>query len=85
MGEGGAEGDGVLRYRQLVDELREGRRLPGWKAFDDRPLLEQLEDLWEQLSDEDQLLANQEGWRAWPDRYDARMAEAARCSKKVPT
>jgi len=60
------------RYLQLVDELREMRRgdVPEPEL---RPILETLEDLFPQLTDNEQATANSEGWRGWPDQFDNHM------------
>jgi hypothetical protein len=60
-------------YLHLVVALRESRRSPRWKPEDDRPILARLEDLYATLSDTDQDRVEAEGWRAWPEEYDARM------------
>ena len=57
--------------RELVDQLREQRRLPGSTAEGGRPILEELEDLWELMTDEEHEELEREGWRAWPDLFDA--------------
>ena len=60
-------------YNRIVDALRERRRDPSWNPYNDRPVLEQLESLYDMLSPEEQSTANLQGWRGWPDLYDARM------------
>ena len=55
------------QYLRFVDELRESRKAPTWKAQDDRPILAKMEDLYMTLSDEDQEKVEAESRRAWPD------------------
>ncbi|MBX3270401.1 MAG: hypothetical protein KF729_09085 [Sandaracinaceae bacterium] len=62
----------IKRYFALVDIMREQRRSPSWKAEDDRVILGQLEDWYAELDDADRALVEAAGWRAWPDRFDAR-------------
>jgi len=59
-------------YQQLVDDLREARRQPGWKPEDDRAALGSLEDLYETLTDEEREVVERESERSWPDLWDAR-------------
>ncbi|MDP3220425.1 MAG: hypothetical protein Q8S73_40400 [Deltaproteobacteria bacterium] len=63
------------KYLELVGVLRDARRSPSWAAPDDREILGVLEDLFDQLTPEEQDRANGEGWRGWPDLYDAYMEE----------
>jgi hypothetical protein len=60
------------RYLKLVDSLREMRR-DGAPEPELRPILGDLEDLFAELSPEEQDTANTEGWRGWPDQYDDHM------------
>ncbi len=62
----------IETYLRLVDLLRESRRPRSWKPEQDRLLLSHLEDLYEKLDDAEQHLVEAEGWRGWPDQYDAR-------------
>lgn len=60
------------RFRELTTELRKGRR----DARDrDRHLLDELAGLIDSMEDHEQEIANAEGWRGWPDLYDARMCK----------
>ena len=63
-------------YQQLIDDLRDNRRQPGYTAEDDRELLAKLEDFYEMLTDEERSVVESEGWRSWPDLYDARPGDA---------
>lgn len=67
----------IDQYLRLVDLLRESRRSKSWRPEDDRPLLAHLEDLYEKLGDAEQDRVEAEGWRAWPEQYDARMRAPA--------
>jgi len=62
-------------YLRLVDALREARRVEQEQLDQarEREVLGRLTDLFEQLSEDEQDLANAEGWRSWPDLYDARV------------
>lgn len=60
------------QYCSLVDQLRELRRARTSEGAM-RAILENLEDLFPMLAEGEQDVANQEGWRGWPDLYDARM------------
>ena len=60
-------------YWTLLDALRAQRRILGWKAADDRPLLERIDEVFETLDDDAQGLARAGSWRGWPDRFEARM------------
>lgn len=60
------------RYNQIVDELREARRMPERPIGSDRERLAMLGVLFEMLTPERQEIANAEGWRSWPDEYDRR-------------
>lgn len=60
-------------YFALVDILRESRRAPGWRSEDDRPLLDQLADAYEQLTPADRDSVEVVGWRAWSDQFDAKL------------
>ena len=62
---------GLALYWDLVDRLREQRRLPGHKPEHDRPILDQIEDVYDTLSDADQEQAKRGTWRGWPDLFDA--------------
>ena len=62
-------------YIKIVDALRARRAKPDWVAEDDRANLALLEDLFGELTPEEQQQANEEGWRSWPDLYDAYMEE----------
>jgi hypothetical protein len=64
-------------YLRMVDLLRESRRSKSWRPEHDRPLLAHLEDLYEKLDDPEQNRVESEGWRAWPEQYDARMRALA--------
>ena len=63
----------LILFLTLVDALREARRVSGHDASDDRPLLDQLAELVDAMDEKDQDYANGEGWRGWPDLFDARM------------
>jgi hypothetical protein len=60
-------------YLKLVDGLRARRADVGWEPEDDRAELLVLAELFEKLSPPEQRIANAEGWRSWPDLYDAHM------------
>jgi hypothetical protein len=60
------------QYCSLVDQLRELRRGRTSEGAL-RAILQNLEDLFPTLAQGEQDVANQEGWRGWPDLYDARM------------
>lgn len=62
--------DAAETYDRVVVSLRERRRAPGWKAEEDRPLLESLERLYDGLTPQEQASADQGGWKGWPDLYD---------------
>ena len=62
-------------YLRIIDGLRERRSRKEWQPGEDRDELAALEDLFERLTPEEQKLANSEGWRSWPDLYDAHMEE----------
>jgi hypothetical protein len=64
-------------YLRMVDLLRESRRSKSWQPEHDRPLLAHLEDLYEKLDDAEQNRVEAEGWRGWPEQYDARMRALA--------
>ena len=59
------------KYLRLVDVLRESRRSEEWKPENDRPLLARLEDLYSALAEDEQSQVESQGWRAWPEDYDA--------------
>ena len=75
--------DAYRRYLQLVDELREMRRA-GVAGPELRPILEALEDLFPECSDEEQETANTEGWRGWPDRFDDHMDSVVEVDPEDP-
>ena len=62
-------------YLKLIDALRTRRSGPDWKSEDDRGDLATLEDLFERLSEDEQRVADAEGWRSWPDLYDQHMEQ----------
>lgn len=64
-------------YRDLVDELRASRRVVGWQPKDDRGVLARLEDLFYELTPEEQKTVIEESWRGWPDLHDARLFTSA--------
>lgn len=64
-------------YQRLLDDLREARRQPGWKAEDDRPALASLEDLYEMLTDEERGVVERESERSWPDLWDAHQSSSS--------
>jgi hypothetical protein len=59
-------------YQQILDDLREARRKPGWKPEHDREALASLEDLYEALTDEERNVVESESHRSWPDLWDRR-------------
>jgi len=65
--------DKLIEFRQLVDTLRESRREKSKKADEYRLILGQIEDLVDSMNDDEQEIANSEGWRGWPDLYDERL------------
>ena len=67
--------DRLEEFRVLVDALREARRLPSRKALEDRPLLDKVALLADAMDDDQREIADREGWRGWPDLYDARMKQ----------
>lgn len=62
----------LTTYQQIVDDLREARRQPGWKPEDDRSALARLEDLYESFTDEERSVVENESDRSWPDLWDGR-------------
>jgi hypothetical protein len=56
-------------YQQILDDLREARRKPGWKPEDDREALASLDDLYEALTDEERDVVESESHRSWPDLW----------------
>jgi hypothetical protein len=72
--------------RGLVGQLREGRRANNQGIKEERLLLEQIGELVEKLEEEDEdqwEIINNEGWRGWPDLYDAHMAKLMQDGKIV--
>ena len=61
-----------LMYDTLVVSLREYRRAGG-NLETQREILENLEYLYPKLSFQEQAEVNNEGWKGWPDQYDAKM------------
>lgn len=61
--------------RVEIDRLREDRRRRGRDPLADRPFIERIDAMFDGLSDDDYAVVNGEGWRGWPDLYDARMAQ----------
>ena len=62
-------------YLKIVDALRAKRAKHDWVAEDDRSDLALLADLFGDLTPAEREQANEEGWRSWPDLYDAYMEE----------
>lgn len=75
--------DAYRQYLQLVNELRDMRR-SGTGERELRPILEALEDLFHELGEDEQETANAEGWRGWPDEYDARMEQLVEIDPEDP-
>lgn len=65
--------DRLEEFRVLVDALREARRLPSRELLEDRPILDRVALLVDAMNDEEREISDGEGWRGWPDLYDARM------------
>ena len=65
--------DKLDQFRQLTDQLREARRNIEHCPVDERILLGNLADIFNEMNDDDQMRANVEWWRGWPDLYDERM------------
>ena len=65
------------KFRSLVDGLREARRVSIRKGqhFYDTVLLNDINVLVDEMDDDEQEIANNEGWRGWPDLYDAHMSQ----------
>lgn len=63
----------VVEFLAELDRLRQDRRLRGSNAELDRPFLNRLDELYDRLDEDEYELVNGEGWRGWPDQYDARM------------
>ena len=63
----------VEAVRAEIDRLREDRRRRGSNFAFDRPFLDRLDDMVDGLAADEYDVANSEGWRGWPDLYDARM------------
>lgn len=57
------------KYLALLDDLRRNRMLIGWEPKKDREILGELEDIYEQLTEAEQEVADENGWRAWPEQY----------------
>jgi hypothetical protein len=68
----------LAHYHWILDTLRARRADPDWVAEDDRADLALLEDLYAKLSPSEQECVEAEGWRGWPDLYDAHMEESRR-------
>lgn len=66
----------VEAVRAEIDRLREDRRRRGHAPVLDRPFLDRLDDMFDGLTSEEFLAVNGEGWRGWPDLYDARIAKS---------
>lgn len=64
------------RYFEIVDLLCESRRSPEWNAENDRPLLALLQDWYLELSEEDQVEVEKQGWRGSPALVDRRARTA---------
>jgi hypothetical protein len=67
-------------YRQYIDLFDELRRAREEFADDEaacelaeRAIDDELDALWERLSDDEQASTREESWRAWPDEYASRM------------
>lgn len=69
----------LTTFRLLTDALRESRRVMTESEHEqersEEPLLAKLADLIDSMEDSDREIANSEGWRGWPDSYDARMRQ----------
>lgn len=63
----------VATYLNLLEILRATRRAPTWKPEQDRPLLAQLEDLYDDMGDAERDIVAAQSWRGWPDKYDERV------------
>ena len=53
-------------YLKIVDALRAKRANDDWISENDRADLALLEDIFGELTPEEQAQANDEGWRSWP-------------------
>jgi len=53
----------------MTDNLRLLRR----DGIDDSGLVDTIADLINEMNDEEQEIANGEGWRGWPDLYEKRI------------
>ena len=68
------ESQKLNQFRDLADKLREQRRLSlsARNLAYERNLLDQLGDMFDGMNDDEQEVAAGEGWRGWPDLYDAK-------------
>ena len=59
-------------YLTIMDQLREARRRFIGDVIGHRPFLDKLADLYEKLTEDEQGRVEAQGWRVWPEQYDAR-------------
>jgi hypothetical protein len=60
----------LANLRSIADALREARRATDWQPSSDLLMLDQMQAIYETLSESDRAIADAEGWRSWPDeRY----------------
>jgi hypothetical protein len=64
--------DRLGAYGRLQNRLRESRRALDWRPEQDREMLAKMEDLYGEMTEEEQGQVEADTWKAWPDLYDAR-------------
>lgn len=67
----------LSNYIQLLDALRKLRETPSRAPEDDEPFLEELGRIWDALDAVEQEIADNAGWRSWPDQYAAGVTTSA--------
>ena len=72
-------------FRSLTGILREARRSHTNGHLWESQQLEQIANLIDSMDDDEQEIANSEGWRGWPDLYDTRMREMLASGKVIET
>lgn len=62
------------RYNRVIDEIRTNRRVGIPEHSEEmRALFAELDEHWRYMYSFEQWTAHAETWRAWPDKFDARM------------
>lgn len=75
--------DNFHRYLAKLDELR-ALRAAGRDRDEETEVLDEMDEIWEALTEPEREGAREESWRAWPNQHAERLAQKRTLREAAP-